>query len=141
MVTKTNGNWIPCGNFRRLNNVTVPDRYPFLNIQAYTTHLASFSIFSQVDVFKGYHQFKKKQRNFTRWLTQCTTSKHLQQLPRGEGARVSINTWKIRDSYTKFCTTQGDSLQGVSLQNQTGPRIDPLIIEPYKSGEDQSEIG
>ncbi|CAB4065882.1 unnamed protein product [Lepeophtheirus salmonis] len=36
---------------------------------------------------------------------------------------------------------QGNSLQGVSLQSQTGPQIDPQSIEHYKPGEDQCEIG
>lgn len=56
MVTKADGGWRPCGDFRRLNNATTADRYPVPHIQDFSAHLAGAAIFSKVDLVRGYHQ-------------------------------------------------------------------------------------
>ena len=56
MVKKSGGGWHPCGDFRRLNNVTVDDRYPLPHIQDFNTNLAGMVIFSKIDLIRGYHQ-------------------------------------------------------------------------------------
>ena len=56
MVSKNSGGWRPCGDFRRLNNVTTPDRYPIPHIQDCTSILAGTRVFSKVDLVRGYHQ-------------------------------------------------------------------------------------
>ena len=45
-----------CGNYRRLNSVTTPDRYSILLIADLTARLHGRKIFGKVDLVKGYHQ-------------------------------------------------------------------------------------
>ena len=56
MVKKRDGGWRPCGDYRRLNNITVPDRYPLPHIADFTSEIAGSTIFSRLDLQKGYYQ-------------------------------------------------------------------------------------
>ena len=56
MVPKPDGSWRPCGDYRRLNAVTTPDRYPLPSLQDLSSKLHGCRYFSCVDLVKGYHQ-------------------------------------------------------------------------------------
>ncbi len=56
MVPKPDGSWRPCGDYRRLNAATVPDKYPLPNVQDFAANLAGCTVFSKIDLVKGYHQ-------------------------------------------------------------------------------------
>ena len=56
IVPKRDGGFRPCGDFRRLNNVTTPDRYPIPYLSDATHFLEGKTIFSKVDLVRGYHQ-------------------------------------------------------------------------------------
>jgi hypothetical protein len=56
MVKKPNGEWRPCGDYRVLNDKTIPDRYPLPFIQDITTILTNKQIFSKIDLQRAYHQ-------------------------------------------------------------------------------------
>ena len=53
MVLKESGEYRPCGDYRKLNNQTIQDRYPVPHIQ--DSYLLSI-IFSKMDLAKRYHQ-------------------------------------------------------------------------------------
>lgn len=60
LVPKSSGGWRPCGDFRRLNDRTIPDRYPIPHIQDFSMNLAEATVFSKIDLVKGYHQVPVK---------------------------------------------------------------------------------
>jgi hypothetical protein len=46
MVPKSNGGWRPCVDYRQLNNVTIPDKYPLPNMQGLSSFLHDAKVFS-----------------------------------------------------------------------------------------------
>lgn len=56
MAKKPNGGWRPCGDYRKLNAITKPDRYPIAFIGDFTHFLHGKKIFSVVDLRKAFHQ-------------------------------------------------------------------------------------
>ena len=54
VVPKPDKSWRPCGDYRRLNNVTKPDYYPLPNICDFANNLKHCTVFSKLNLVKGY---------------------------------------------------------------------------------------
>lgn len=55
IVKKKDGGLRVCGDYRRLNAVTLPDRYPIPRIQDFTYQLNGMKIFSKLDLKMAYY--------------------------------------------------------------------------------------
>ncbi|GFS61709.1 hypothetical protein TNCV_2169411 [Trichonephila clavipes] len=56
LVNKKDGTLRPCGDYKRLNAQTIPDRYPIPRIEDFNHILKDKKIFSKIDLVKAYYQ-------------------------------------------------------------------------------------
>lgn len=56
MATKKDGSWRICGDYRRLNSITVPDKFPVPHLHDFSANLRGKTIFSKLDLHKAYEQ-------------------------------------------------------------------------------------
>ena len=56
MVTKPDGSWRFCVDFRKVNNLTIKDSYPLPRTDDTLASLAGATIFTSLDLISGYHQ-------------------------------------------------------------------------------------
>ena len=56
VAPKPGGGWRVCGDYRRLNTVTKDDKYPVRTLTDFTADLHGKTVFSKIDLLKGYHQ-------------------------------------------------------------------------------------
>lgn len=80
IVPKKNGDLRVCGDYRRLNAVTIPDRYPIPRIKDFTFQLADKNVFSTLDLNRAYQQISVREEDIQK--TAIITPMGLFEFPR-----------------------------------------------------------
>lgn len=93
VVTKKNGELRPCGDYRALNAITKPDRYPIPRIQDCSYLLHGKNIFTKIDIQRAYHNISIHEDDIPK--TAITTPFGLFEFLRlGFGFRTAAQTFQ-----------------------------------------------
>ena len=84
LVPKKEGSWRLCVDFRKLNAVTVPDRFPAQCVDDVINSFGDSDFFTSIDLVKGYYQIRLSEdsKEYTAFST-STGHYHFKRLPFG----------------------------------------------------------
>ncbi|KAG8198277.1 hypothetical protein JTE90_021531 [Oedothorax gibbosus] len=63
LIAKKSGDWRPCGDYRSLNNITIPDRYPLPFLTDCSYILAGTTVFTSLDLVRAYQQIPVREED------------------------------------------------------------------------------
>ena len=66
MVAKKNGDWRPCGDYHALNQITVPENYPFSHIKDLSLQLNGKRLYSKLNLVRAHHQIPLAPEDFAK---------------------------------------------------------------------------
>lgn len=101
MVPKSDGTWRPVGDFRALNAMTIPDRYPVPHLENFTFNLQGCQIFSSIDLVKAFHQIPMAEEDIHK-TAMCTPFGLFEFLQMPFGLRNAAQSFqRLMDLFTR----------------------------------------
>ncbi|GKB50647.1 putative reverse transcriptase domain-containing protein [Tanacetum coccineum] len=127
-VKKKDCSFRMCIDYRKLNKLTVRNRYPLLRIDDLFDQLQGSSVYSKIDLRSGYHQLRVRDED----ILKTTKEEHDAHL------RLILELLKKDELYVKFskCDFWLSKLQFLGhVIDSEGIHIDPTKIESIKDWE------
>ena len=138
MVMKKDGSWRITGDYRALNAVTKPDKYPVPNINDFNVKMKNMKIFSKVDINKAFYQIPMNEGDIEKTAI-ITPFGLFEMLKMPNGLKNAAQTFQrfldglLRD--LDFCYAYMDDICIFSETEEEHERhVDQLLERLYKGG-------
>ena len=108
MVPKQSGEWRYCGDYRKLNNITVRDSYPIPFLQNFAANFHGCKVFSKVDLAKAFNQIPMNEEDIPKTAV-CTPFGLFEWLRMPYGLKGSSQTFqRFLDGILRELNNNGD---------------------------------